>query len=70
MNAPFRPPGPGRDPRQSLEMLIAYQEQLALRIKRGIRTMQLCIAFNLVLLSIIIFLQIGMIIRVWSLFFR
>lgn len=71
MNAPFRPPPwPGGDPRRSLEVLIAYQEWLARRIKRGIRFMQLCIIVNLVLLSMIIVLQIGPMTRFWSHFLR
>lgn len=68
MNAPFRPPRPeGPDPfRKSLEFLIAYYEDVVKRTERSIRLMKIWMIYNLLLLALILYLQIGPFIRLYE----
>lgn len=67
MNAPFRPPRPERpDPRQSLEWLIAYYEDVKKRTDRSVRAFKYLLIWNSLLLAIILYLQIGPFMRVYA----
>lgn len=60
MNAHFRPPRrePGPDPRQTIEWLIAYYEDVKRRTDRSVRLFKFLLIWNSCLLAMIIYLQL------------